>query len=213
MRRVTGSQRECAVFWINQIREKMGVMFGSPETTPGGKAIDFYSSLTFRVSKGEKIVVPRQVFSEDSGEWEVSDQVVGHWANISFKKNKMAPQNKDSAKVALKKHHESGYPFINRPGELIVMAQMYGVIQKQKQTYNSDLLRFRTGKGADDMRAQVTGRTDRMRKLEIVVDLLSKSGRRPSPGMDVSEECAEAERIYEAEQAEVSEAEKEKVGA
>ncbi|AZS49244.1 recombinase A [Bacillus phage vB_BpsS-140] len=67
-----------AVVFINQIREKPAVQFGSPETTTGGRALKFYSSLRIRVSRGESI-------SEGAG------NVIGHNVKMDIKKNKMAP--------------------------------------------------------------------------------------------------------------------------
>lgn len=70
------SSRTVVVF-INQIREKPAVMFGSPETTPGGRALKFYSSMRIRVARGKQIMD--------------GNQQVGHEMKIGIKKNKVAP--------------------------------------------------------------------------------------------------------------------------
>lgn len=71
------NQTQTSVIFINQIREKIGVMFGSPETTPGGRALKFYSSLRVQISKGSAI---------KSG-----DEVIGFKPTAKIIKNKVAP--------------------------------------------------------------------------------------------------------------------------
>ena len=79
LRKLTGaiSRSKTAVIFINQIREKIGVMFGSPETTPGGKALKFYSSCRIDV---------RRV-----GQLKDGDEVVGQRVKAKIVKNKVAP--------------------------------------------------------------------------------------------------------------------------
>lgn len=79
MRKLTGAihkSKTCAVF-INQIREKIGVMFGSPETTPGGRALKFYSSCRIDVRR--------------LGQLKEGDEVVGQRVRVKIVKNKVAP--------------------------------------------------------------------------------------------------------------------------
>ena len=73
---ITSKTKTCVIF-INQLREKVGVMFGNPETTPGGKALKFYSSVRLDVRKGEVI--------------KDGDQSVGARTKVKVVKNKMAP--------------------------------------------------------------------------------------------------------------------------
>ena len=73
---ITSKTKTCVVF-INQLREKVGVMFGNPETTPGGKALKFYASVRMDVRKGEVI--------------KDGDQSVGSRTKVKIVKNKMAP--------------------------------------------------------------------------------------------------------------------------
>lgn len=63
--------------FINQIRDKVGVMFGSPETTPGGQALKFYSSIILRIGRGKKI--------------KRGKEVIGNHAKVTIRKNKVAP--------------------------------------------------------------------------------------------------------------------------
>ncbi len=73
---ITNKTKTCVIF-INQLREKIGVMFGNPETTPGGKALKFYSSIRLDVRKGEVI--------------KEGDQSVGARTKVKVVKNKVAP--------------------------------------------------------------------------------------------------------------------------
>ena len=73
---ITAKTKTCVIF-INQLREKVGVMFGSPETTPGGKALKFYSSIRLDVRKGELI--------------KDGDQAIGARTKVKVVKNKCAP--------------------------------------------------------------------------------------------------------------------------
>ena len=73
---ITAKTKTCVIF-INQLREKVGVMFGNPETTPGGKALKFYSSVRLDVRKGETI--------------KDGDTIVGSRTKVKVVKNKMAP--------------------------------------------------------------------------------------------------------------------------
>lgn len=79
MRKLAGvmNRSETTVIFINQLREKVGIMFGNPETTPGGRALKFYSSVRLDVRRGEQI--------KDMGE------VIGNVVRIKVVKNKVAP--------------------------------------------------------------------------------------------------------------------------
>ena len=79
MRKLAGalSKTGCAAIFINQLREKIGVMYGNPETTPGGRALKFYSSVRIDVRKGEAI--------KDGAE------VIGNNTRVKIVKNKVAP--------------------------------------------------------------------------------------------------------------------------
>ena len=79
LRKLTGaiSKSKCIVIFINQIREKVGVMFGNPETTPGGRALKFYSSVRLEVRKTEAL--------------KTGTEVVGSRTRVKVVKNKVAP--------------------------------------------------------------------------------------------------------------------------
>lgn len=84
MMKITGPAHAntCSVIFINQVREKIGVMYGSPETTPGGRSLPFYSSVRLNVRAGEKI--------------KIKDEVIGHWMRVRVVKNKFAVPFKEA---------------------------------------------------------------------------------------------------------------------
>ena len=84
MRKLTGSisKTNCVAIFINQLREKVGVMFGNPETTPGGRALKFYSSVRIDVRRGEAI--------------KDGNNVIGNHTRAKVVKNKVAPPFKEA---------------------------------------------------------------------------------------------------------------------
>ena len=103
-----------AIF-INQLREKVGVMFGNPETTPGGRALKFYSSVRLDVRRGEQI--------------KLGDSVIGNRTNIKVVKNKVAPPFK-SAVVDIM--YGEG---VSHEGELVDIASELGIMEKSGAWY------------------------------------------------------------------------------
>lgn len=85
MRKLSGvmNRSECTAIFINQLREKVGVMFGSPETTPGGRALKFYSSVRLDIRRGEAI--------------KNGTEIIGNKVNVKVAKNKVAPPFKVAA--------------------------------------------------------------------------------------------------------------------
>ena len=85
MRKLSGvmNKSECTAIFINQLREKVGVMFGNPETTPGGRALKFYSSVRLDIRRSEAI---------KSG-----TDIIGNKVNVKVVKNKVAPPFKTAA--------------------------------------------------------------------------------------------------------------------
>jgi len=78
LRKITGllNKSECTIIFINQLREKVGIMFGNPETTPGGRALKFYSTIRLDVRKGEAM--------------KNGSEIIGNVVNIKIVKNKVA---------------------------------------------------------------------------------------------------------------------------
>jgi recombination protein RecA len=130
LRKLTGAiskSRTCVIF-INQIREKIGVMFGNPETTPGGRALKFYSSVRIDL---------RKIATLKSG-----DQVIGNRVRAKVVKNKVAPPFRDAEFDIL---HDEG---ISRMGSIIDTAIAKEVIGKSGTWLSFDNEKIGQGKEA-----------------------------------------------------------------
>ena len=117
LRKLSGSisKTNTIVIFINQLREKVGVMFGNPETTPGGKALKYYSSVRLDIRRGEQI--------------KNGADVIGNKTSIKVVKNKVAPPFK-SAVVDIM--YGEG---VSQCGELIDLAAEAGIIEKSGAWY------------------------------------------------------------------------------
>ena len=118
LRKLSGSinKTNTIVIFINQLREKVGVMFGNPETTPGGKALKYYSSVRLDIRRGEQI--------------KQGTDVIGNRTNIKVVKNKVAPPFK-SASVDIM--YGEG---VSKEGELIDLASDINVVEKSGAWYS-----------------------------------------------------------------------------
>ncbi|MBR3693166.1 MAG: DNA recombination/repair protein RecA, partial [Erysipelotrichales bacterium] len=129
MRKLSGAMNKtnCTAIFINQLREKVGVLFGNPETTPGGRALKFYSTIRLDVRRGETI--------------KNGQDIIGNKVNIKVVKNKVAPPFK-SATVDL--IYGEG---ISRVGEVLDFAVQYNLISKSGAwfAYNGEKI----GQGRD----------------------------------------------------------------
>jgi recombination protein RecA len=112
LRKLTGaiSKSKTALIFINQLREKIGVLYGNPETTPGGRALKFYASVRLDIRRVEYL--------------KQGDRVIGSRVRVRVVKNKVAPPFGQAEFDLL---HEEG---ISRLGDLIDVATQLGVIQK-----------------------------------------------------------------------------------
>ncbi len=120
LRKITGNiQRSGAtVVFINQIRMKIGVMFGSPETTSGGNALKFYSSVRLDIRR--------------TGQVKVGDEVVGNETRIKVVKNKVSPPFKQAEFQIM---YGLG---INQEGEILEYANKLGLVDKSGAFYKID---------------------------------------------------------------------------
>ena len=144
------------VIFINQIRMKIGVMFGSPETTTGGNALKFYSSVRLDIRR--------------IGAIKKRDEVVGNQTRIKVVKNKVAPPFKQ---VEFDILYGEG---ISREGELIDLGVKHGIVEKSGAwySYNGD----RIGQGRDNVRDFLKQNADVAHAIDTALrDLLL-----PAPG-------------------------------
>lgn len=130
LRKLTGSisKTNCMVIFINQIRQKIGVMFGNPETTTGGNALKFYASVRLDI---------RRISSLKD-----RDQIVGNQTRVKVVKNKMAPPFKV---VEFDIMYGEG---ISKAGELIDLGVKAGVIEKAGSWYSHGTTRIGQGREA-----------------------------------------------------------------
>ncbi len=162
LRKLTGSvsRSHCIIFFTNQIRMKIGVMFGNPETTSGGNALKFYASVRLDVRRvGAIKEATPSVAGKDVA-------VVGNRTRVKVVKNKMAPPFREVEFDIL-----YGYG-ISRSGEVVDMASEEGIIQKSGAWYSLDGERI--GQGRDNARTYLDDHPELLVKLES--RLLEKHG-------------------------------------
>jgi recombination protein RecA len=132
LRKLTGTikRTNCLVIFINQIRMKIGVMFGNPETTTGGNALKFYASVRLDI---------RRIGSIKKGE-----EVIGSETKVKVVKNKVAPPFKQATFDIL---YGEG---ISREGEIVDLGSELNIVDKSGAwySYNGD----RIGQGKDNAR-------------------------------------------------------------
>ena len=149
LRKLTGniSRSKTMVIFINQIRMKIGVMYGSPETTTGGNALKFYASVRMDI---------RRIGGIKKG-----DEVIGNETRVKIVKNKMAPPFKEAIFEIL---YNEG---ISRLGELIDLGVEHKLVEKSGAwySYNGDKI----GQGKDNVRSFLRERPEIADALEAAI--------------------------------------------
>jgi recombination protein RecA len=149
LRKLTGNikRSNTIVVFINQIRMKIGVMFGNPETTTGGNALKFYASVRLDI---------RRIGAIKNGE-----EVVGNMTRVKVVKNKVAPPFREAEFEIM---YGQG---ISREGEIIELASSLGVIEKSGAWYAYKGNRI--GQGKDNARLYLQSNKDVAREIEDLV--------------------------------------------
>ena len=146
LRKLTGiiSKSNCTVIFINQLREKVGVMFGNPETTTGGRALKFYASVRLDVRRIETL--------------KVGGEVVGNRTRVKVVKNKVAPPFKEA---------EFDIMFgkgISKEGDILDLAVLHDIINKAGAwySYNGEKI----GQGRENTKLYLANNPEVMQEIE-----------------------------------------------
>ncbi|MGL4252323.1 MAG: recombinase RecA, partial [Metamycoplasmataceae bacterium] len=128
LRKITGSlnKNKTTIIFINQIREKIGIIFGSPEITPGGRALKFYSTLRMEVRRVSSIGV--------------GNDISGNLVKIKIVKNKLAPPFKSAMTEII---FSKG---ISKHSEIVDLAETYNIIEKKGAWYSYEGSNLAQGK-------------------------------------------------------------------
>lgn len=175
MRKLTSviSKSNCVAIFINQVREKIGVMYGNPETTPGGRALKFYSSVRIEVRKGEAL---------KSG-----TDVIGARTKCKVVKNKVAPPFKECEFDIM---YGQG---ISRVGEVLDLAVELDIVKKGGAwfSYNETKL----GQGRDNVKELLKNSPDLMLEIEEKIKENARRLELASRKSKVEAKLSEAARV------------------
>ena len=176
MRKLTAaiSKSNCVAIFINQIREKIGVMYGNPETTPGGRALKFYSSVRIEVRKGEVI---------KSG-----SDIIGASTKCKIVKNKVAPPFKECEFDLM---YGTG---ISRTGEVLDLAVDLDIIKKGGSWFSYKDQKL--GQGRDNVKELLKNDEALMKEIEDQIlarkdelkDAVSPKSKKDKKGEDAPDE-------------------------
>lgn len=183
MRKLTAviSNTNTVAIFINQIREKIGVMYGNPETTPGGRALKFYSSVRIEVRRGEPI--------KDGGE------IIGNRTKCKVVKNKVAPPFKTAEFDIL---YGQG---VSKMGEIVDTAVEFAIVKKSGSWFSYNDMKI--GQGRDkvldylknnaDICAEIEGKIrDEFAKNSSLLDSLTADDEESGEGAEVSADSADS---------------------
>ena len=146
MRKMSGliSKTNCVAIFINQIREKVGVMFGNPETTTGGRALKFFASVRMEIRKGDAI--------------KDGSMVLGNITNIKVVKNKVAPPFKTASVEII---YGKG---ISKEGEIVDLATEYDIIHKSGAWFSYNGIKI--GQGRENTKQYLIDNPEIMKEIE-----------------------------------------------
>ncbi|PHQ69370.1 MAG: recombinase RecA [Sneathiella sp.] len=176
LRKLTGSisRSNCMVIFINQIRMKIGVMFGSPETTSGGNALKFYASVRLDIRR--------------IGQIKVKDEIVGNQTRVKVVKNKVAPPFKI---IEFDIMYGEG---ISKTGEILDLGVKAEIVEKSGSWYSYDSQRI--GQGREQAKKFLKENSEMAREIETKI--LANAGviseaLQGAPGEEPMESGADAE--------------------
>lgn len=182
LRKLAGSisKVNCVAIFINQLREKVGIMFGNPETTPGGRALKFYSSVRLDIRKADVI--------------KVGGEIIGSRTRAKVVKNKIAPPFREAEFDIM---YGQG---ISRIGELLDLAVSIDIIKKSGAWFSYDGNRI--AQGRDNAKIYLKDNPEIAKKIEEEVlankdkftfAKVSKSTKGKGKGKDAANDDAEQE--------------------
>ncbi len=146
LRKLSGTinKTKTTAIFINQLREKVGVLFGNPETTPGGRALKFYSTIRLDIRRGEQI--------------KMGENIIGNKTNIKVVKNKVAPPFKTASVDIM---YGKG---VSKSGEIIDIGSMIDVVDKSGAwySYNGEKI----GQGRENAKLYLENNPDVMNEID-----------------------------------------------
>ena len=149
LRKLSGSinKTNTIVIFINQLREKVGILFGNPETTPGGKALKYYASVRLDIRRGEQI--------------KQGTDIIGNKTNIKVVKNKVAPPFRTTSVDIM---YGEG---VSKLGEIVDMSADIGLIEKSGAwySYNGDKI----GQGRENVKQFLKDNPELCEQLEMEI--------------------------------------------
>tara|TARA_R110000868_G_scaffold97875_4_gene269270 strand:+ start:8158 stop:9165 length:1008 start_codon:yes stop_codon:yes gene_type:complete len=158
LRKLTGSisKTNCTVIFINQLREKIGVMFGNPETTTGGNALKFYASVRLDIRRSTQIK-------------ETDGNVTGNKTKVKVVKNKVAPPFKTAEFDIM---YGEG---ISKVGEILDIAVEHEIVKKSGSWFSYDDTKL--GQGRDAVKALIKDNPELQDELEAKIKAILKAAK------------------------------------